>query len=212
MTQQVDLGEAERKVYTSRYEDGLFDVCLGVVLIATSLPDLLPPPLQQGPPRYAVYGLLCAAAFAAAWAGRRYVSAPRLGTVRLGPAGRVRQNRTRLALIGSLVFSVVLVAVTVAAPMANAGAPLFASSAQVAALVAAWMLVLFSLMAYIQGFARGYLIGALYALGLGLTEWLRDPWPAILCGVAVLLMGVGIFIRFMRNNPLPSQEGADASS
>ena len=112
-------------------------------------------------------------------------------------------------MLGSFLFSAILVLMTAFGPALTGGGVIYASAAQVGALVAAWMLVLFGLMSYVLQFARGYLIGVLYAAGLGFGL-IRNPWLIVVAGVLVILLGLVVFVRFVRGNPVPGQEGANA--
>ena len=211
MSERIDLREVERRSFAVRYQDGLVDVWLGFVLLAGVVPEVVSGGAVQGWGIIGVYGVLCAVGWVAYWAARKYISEPRIGRVKPGPAGKRRQGRAALVMIASLVFSVVLVALTWAWPALSGGSSsMFSSSAQVASLVAAWMLVVFSVASYVLGFARGYLIGILYALGLGLGQLLRSPVPTMFAGGLLVLLGLIIFARFVRSNPLPGQEAADA--
>jgi hypothetical protein len=211
MSQPIDLREVERRTFSVRYEDGLTDVYLGAVLLAGGLPQIIFGSAMDLPRWLSVYAVVCAVAYALTWAGKRLVSAPRLGTVRLGPAGKRRQGRVTRAMIVSLVFSVVLLTLTAAWPALIGGGRMFTSDAQVAALVAAWMLVVFTVGSYMMNFTRGYVIGVLYALGLGLGLLLQTSLPAVAAGILVVILGLVVFVRFVRRSGLPPEEAADAS-
>jgi hypothetical protein len=211
MSQQIDLREVEKRSFASRFQDGILDMWLGIVLVGTGLAE----PLSEGWPMewgwLIVYGVVCAVGAVLTWTLRKVFAAPRSGMVRFGPAGKRRQVRATLVMVASLVFSVLLVALTFLGPSITGGTGIFASSAQVGALVAAWMLAVFSIASYVLGFGRGYVIGALYALGLGFGEALLNPWLIVAAALLVVLMGLIVFVRFVRETPLPPQEAGRAA-
>lgn len=212
MSQQIDLREVERKSFAVRFQDGLLDVWLGFLLLAGVLPEALSGGAIEGWATIWAYSVLSVVGYAAFWAARKYISEPRIGRMKPGPAGKRRLGRTALLMIASLIFSVALVALTAVWPALSGGSSsMFSSSAQVASLVAAWMLVIFSVASFVLNFSRGYLIGVLYALGLGLGLLLDSPVPTIVAGGLLVLLGLFIFARFVRGNPLPGEEGANAS-
>jgi len=211
MSQPIDLRVLERKSFAVRFQDGLLDVWMGFILLAGVLPEVLSGGAVQGWGTIVAYTALSVVGYAAFWAARKYISEPRIGRMKPGPAAKRRLGRTTLVMVASLIFSVVLVALTWAWPALSGGSSsMFSSAAQVASLVAAWMLALFSVASYVLGFSRGYVIGILYALGLGLSLLVDSPVPTIVAGGLLVLLGLVIFLRFLRQNPIPGEEAADA--
>ena len=72
-----------------------------------------------------------------------------------------------------------------------------------------FIFALFSLIGYMNDYARLYLYGFLYGLGYVVSTTLHDItgnlfyWPMALVGLVVALNGLVLFVRFLREYPLP---------
>jgi hypothetical protein len=52
-------------------------------------------------------------------------------------------------------------------------------------------------------YTRGYLIAALYALAFGGKVLLHNPIVFVVAGIVGVLMGLAVFVRFLRTHPKP---------
>jgi hypothetical protein len=74
-----------------------------------------------------------------------------------------------------------------------------------------FIFALFSLIGYMNDYARLYLYGFLYGLGYLISTTLQDItgnpfyWPMALVGLVVALIGLILFVRFLREYPLPQE-------
>lgn len=73
------------------------------------------------------------------------------------------------------------------------------------------MLIL-GLWSYFADFTRGYVIAAFYALGFSGTVLLGNPRVLLIAGSVIVLMGLVVFIRFLRKYPIPSGPGFDENA
>jgi hypothetical protein len=146
------------------------------------------------------------------WAGKRFITIPRMGRVKFGPKGKARKKKARIILAISVLVGLVLFVFTWLAFKGDwdEGLPLHII---IPAVWAVNMLVVFSLGAYFLDFDRLYLIGVLYALPVPVDFLLRE-----LAGIrlgfivfavpaaAILIMGVTVLVRFLRDYPIPAEE------
>ncbi len=215
MTTQLNLKEIERKAFRSTYQDGLRDIHMGLVVVCMSIFVYRPP---EG---YSLMNILLAlAAFGAAyvlfWAGKKFITLPRMGQVRFGAARK--QKKTTLTVILSVVVLIQLavLGLTVLAwanPQVGAQVKSFFKASDVMDLVVAAVGSLFVgpsmiLVAYFTDFQRGYYIAVLMSLAVFLMLYLNQPIYPILIGTLIVLPGLVIFVRFLRKYPLP-HEGAN---
>ncbi len=210
--QKIDLKKLERKVWTSFYEDGIWDIYLGLLLSSIAIGAFC---TDVGiSEKYSIFGHVGILVFAILFLafGKRFITLPRIGTVVFGPRGRARLTKAQILLAISCVSGLaafLLIALT----MGNAAArqpimdyivPLF------------WivnMLLLFGLAAYFLNYSRLYIVGFLYAIAVPADKILRQVLHIDLSVVAfgvpaliIICMGVVILTRFIRKYPNIEQE------
>ena len=209
--QKIDLKKLERKVWTSFYEDGIWDIYLGLLLSAIAVGAFCADTgLSEN---YSIFGHVGIIVFAILflWFGKRFITVPRIGTVVFGPRGRARLTKAQILLAISCVSGLVaflLIASTIgnamARPVMDYVVPLF------------WtvnMLVLFSLAAYFLNYRRLYMIGFLYAIAVPADKIMRQLLHIDLSVVAfgvpaliILIMGVVVLVRFIRKYSIPNED------
>ena len=210
--QTINLRKLERKVWTSFYEDGIWDIYLGLLLSSIAVGAFC---ADTGlTENYSIFGHVGIMVFAILflWFGKRFITVPRIGTVVFGPRGRARLTKAQILLAISCVSGLaafLLIAATVGNAMARQPVmdyivPLF---------WAVNMLVLFSLAAYFLNYRRLYIIGFLYAIAVPADKIMRQLLHVDLSVVAfgvpamiILIMGVVVFIRFLRKYSTPGED------
>lgn len=213
MVQNINLKELERKAWRSVFQDGLWDIYLGLLLMAMAIGVLLSNTGMSKVLHSLIYLGLLVLAMLILWAGKRFITLPRLGRVKFGPKGKARQRKARvIAAISVLVGAVLFVIIWLAVKGNWAqGLPLHFI---IAVVWVANMLVVFSLGAYFLHYERLYLIGAMYALPLPVDMLLNqmtdiDLTPIVFAvpAAAILVMGLVVLVRFLREYPVPDTEG-----
>ena len=205
MTEQsIDLKQLERKVWKSFFEDGIWDIYLGLLLMAMAIGTLLSDSGASQATQGIVYLSLVGVASLFLWLGKHFITVPLIGHVKFGSEGKTRTRKTVVVLaasvlVGLIAFSVA--ALSVKGSMARAiPMDLF--------LPAIWvgnMLIVFSLAAHFLRFNRLYLIGALFAVAIPLDIVLKELLHRDLTFVAfgvpalvILIMGGIVLTRFLR--------------
>ena len=204
MSSQISLKDAERKTFTSAFEDGLWDILIACVLLMLAIGPCLP------------WGDFWSSAvflpfYALVYVGirllRKYVVLPRVGLVRFGPAGKSRLRRFNFIVLAINVVALTLGLIAVFHPAALGWGPPIGLS-----LI---MLVGFSVAGYSLGFARLYLYGALGALSPIIGEVLyrrlgasHHGFPITFGTMAGIMIVIGLvkFVRLVRERPLPPAE------
>ena len=211
MSQTINLRELERKAWSSVFQDGLWDIYLGLLLLAMAVQALLSDvgfPESSG---MAVLIGLEVLAMLVLWAGKKFITVPRIGRVKFGP-----KRKNRLSWVMVILFISVLVGagVFLAALALRSNRPEWLNAALF--LPAAWVvnaMVVFSLGAYFLDFSRLYLIGVMYALAVPLDIVFRQLTDIDLSFIAfgapamvILIVGLVVFARFLREYPLLPEE------
>jgi hypothetical protein len=215
MPNQIDLKEIERKAFRSTYQDGLWDILYGLVIVSTAI-FVYRPDSGYTPMNIVLAVLMIVAANVLFQAGKRFITLPRLGQVRFGP--RRQQRKRTLALVMGLfvLLQIGMVSFSVLGwldPDLGARINSLIKDRDVMDLLVASIGALFVgpsmiLVAYFSDFPRGYYIAVMLSLAVFLIIWLNQPVFPILIGSLVILPGVVLFIRFLQEHPLPSRDAA----
>jgi hypothetical protein len=189
------LKELERRAWTSFFQDGLWDIYLGLMLLALGL-------YAQFEFDYLVLAAMFVPAILVLILGKRLITAPRLGRVQFGRKRRVSLMQAAAVLLAALALGVVLYLVSfVYSPEAGT-----AGVDWMPIVLAAVPLVVFFFTALLLDFKRLYYIGAVFAVGFYSTTMLHNGIPFFISAAAVLLPGTIIFAGFLRKHPLSKAE------
>jgi hypothetical protein len=189
MAENLRLEEAERRAWTVYYEDGLWDIFLGLLLLGGGLRSL------NGSLWFYLFIVAGVLAFVL---GRKFMTIPRVGVIKFGPQ---REHRRRVLLILLLVS--VLLAIALLLPPALGLAAPGAAAGLVLAFAVPLVLVY---MAYLLDFRRLYGYAFLVAIFMIITELFSPEagsWVQVGVGVIVLIVGLWQLISFLRSYPLP---------
>jgi len=188
MAQDVDLKQIERKAWTSYFQDGLWDIFIGLLMLGMGFNILFDETVW--------YIAIFALGFLVMIIGRSLITIPRVGRVKFGPARRIKQKKVFIVLAISLLvgFAVSFIPLSGVDP----------STIVVAATAGVWIILIFGLVAYFMDFRRLYAYGLLFAIAMALAIALDDLIPTIIffvSGSVALLIGLVVLIRFIRKYP-----------
>ena len=207
MSQQISLKEAERKAFRATYNDGLWDIFLGCFALLFVIAPFLSPSLGDFWSS-AVFLPFWGLVMLAIWLIRKYVVTPRVGVVKFGPARTAKLMK----------FSVVMLVVNVVAFILGiiAAMNLGKIPGQMTTIIFGLILLIsFSIMAYFLDFNRLYVYGLLTGFSPLAGEWLYVSMKAshhgfpITFGITAAIMiltGLVLFVRLLRDNPVPIEE------
>jgi hypothetical protein len=213
MSAVLNLKEIERKAFRSTYQDGLWDMYFGALVMAMAAFMYRP---EDG---YSLANIILAVVVISVagvllWVGKMLITLPRMGQVRFGPA-RKQKARTLAIILGLVVLVqagiVGLTGLGWLGPQVGAHVTSFLASHSLERLAVATLASLFVgppmiLIAYFSDFPRGYYIAVMMSLAVFLMILLNQPIYAVTIGGLVFLPGLVLFVRFLKRYPLP-QEG-----
>jgi len=210
MSSILNLKEAERKAFRSTFQDGLWDIYLGLLLLNWGIGLLLSKDVSE---LWTMVAMLALALLdmLAFWAGKKFITAPRMGLVRFGPARKAKVKKVGVLLSLSVLVGVIMLVIGLAV---GRHPPEWASYGWIvpAGVFGVNAIVVFGLGAYFLDFYRAYGYGWLYALAfpanIMLDEYAGITFPLAYffsAGIMVLI-GVVFFLRFLRDYPLPAGE------
>lgn len=207
MSDIVDLKELEKKAWKSFFDDGLWDIYLGLLLALMGISGLLDKMALSEGQSMAVYLGLMFVVMGAFIAGKKFITVPRIGRVKFGAARQKKRKKTTLVLFISVIVGLAAywLFAGVNSGKFGQGLPL---KTLFPLLYAANMLIVFGLMAYFMDFERLYFIGMMYALPVPLDRWLYTSYGInldylLFATPAALIVAVGIwyFVRFLKAYP-----------
>lgn len=218
MSQDLDLKTIERKAFRSVHQDGLWDIYLGGLLLVLSLFFAIP---ESGAGELTYMGLALLGVlvvFAIFQLGKKYITVPRMGQVKFGPARQKR--KITLAWIMGFFVLVTLAIFLYTLYVWNVkdarglGLNLDISLERVVVASIAALIVGVStfVISYFKEFVRGYYIAVLMAGGFFFTLVLDTTTPMIAAGAIILLPGLVLFAKFLREHPLPPREASHDNS
>ncbi len=217
MSTPFNLKEIERKAFRSTYQDGLWDIYLGLIVVCMSI-FVYRPEDGYTPANIILSTLAYVLAFGLFWGGKKFITVPRMGQVRFGAARR-RKGITLAIILGAVVLiQAGIVGLTTLAwlnPELGAKVNSFLKERDLMDLAVAALGSLFVgpsilLIAYFSDFPRGYYIAMLMSLAVFLMIYLNQPVYPILIGGLIILPGLILFVRFLKKHPLPREQAPNA--
>ena len=210
MSGVLDLKNLEKRAVRSTYQDGLLDIQMGGIVASMAAWSYFD--RSEGFPILAliIFLLGVLASQLIFWAGKKYISAPRLGQVKFGPQ-RLRRGRELAMVLAGIVLVqgiIVLSTLLLWERPAIAGTDRDLERLMVAATGALFVGPGVCLIAYFRDFPRGYYIAFILSLGVFAMIWFNQPIYMIAAGLLVIIPGVILLMRFLRKYPLPPQESS----
>lgn len=216
MSEKVDLKELERRAYRSFFGDGIWDLSLGILLFALAVGVAISRVgITWGyiiPDLHVITLSLYVVSTALLVVGKKYITVPRMGRVRFGPARRRRLSSSALILLGSALLGAILFLLVGGEGIPESWRRAVPSGLLVFAVNA---LVVFGLLAYFLDFRRLYGYAVLWALSFPASEAVAahtalSRASAFLLTVGgfsavMLVTGMVLLIRFLRDYPIATE-------
>lgn len=212
MSNEIDLKELERKAFRSIHQDGIMDIFIGIIIISMGVYGALSGFGIEDPLGLGIYIILEVVALFIFIASKKYITKPRIGIVKPGPARKKKLNKVQIVLFISLLFGIVIILISMVLGNIGINQPL--PWYLIAALFAFNVFVVFGLIAHYTDNNRLYVIAVLFALTLPFLEILKmfsdSPFNTLVAfgipGVIVICMGITYLIRFLDKYPIPKEE------
>ncbi len=200
MNAPLNLKELERKAFRSFYQDGIWDIFFGLIMLAMYISSLFN---ESGNGGLKTLSLILPEIFAVMFLifGKKYITAPRLGNVEFGKT----RKRNLVYIFGINVFSLILglglfFAFDRLSPDASK------SELLVPLGLGFWIAFMTSLMAFFLDFDRLYIYGLIYGAAFTAVLLLDLPILFLIASLLILLPGLAIFTRFLMTTR-PIEEG-----
>lgn len=213
MAEPIDLKKLEKKAWKSTFQDGIWDIYLGSLILVMGVSPLLKTlmGLDNSLGYLLVYIILIIPALLILFLGKKYITIPRMGFVKFGLKRKVKKKRLRIFLLSMVLINIILLILTIRGqlstflnefPFNRYVVPLFIGLT--------FVTIPLSILGYFMEFERLYLIGILAGLGFFTAELLYpivgSPLDSALSigviGAIIISWGLYFFIHFLRKYPL----------
>jgi hypothetical protein len=207
MSNQISLEQAEKRAFRTKYDDGLWDILAGCFFLIFVIALFLSARLGDFWTS-AAFGAFMLLLLLGVRLIRKHVVVPRVGVVKFG---RARKAKLRKFTLVMLVVNIVAVILGI-----FAATQFEKLSGQMIAIIFGLILLAgFSLAGYFLDFSRLYIYGLLLGLSPQVGEWLYGKGLATHHGFPVtfgtsaaimILVGLAVFARLLRDSPVPLEE------
>jgi hypothetical protein len=214
MSTSLDLKNIEKKAFRAAHQDGLWDIYIGGVVLSMSV--LAYSTASEAKPflRFGLYLAGMGMFYLIFWSGKKYLTTPRLGQVRYGPRRQKRKLTMMLVLAGIVLLQLIFLVGTIflwvnperATSLGFSHSGLDSERMLVAIVGALFVGPSMVLISYFNDFLRGYYIAFIMSLAVFSLIWFGQPIYLIIAALLIILPGVVVFVRFLREHPLPPSE------
>ena len=220
----MGLKEAERQAFQlSTSQDGLYDIFIGTYIALLSATPWLDENGLRTPWNVILVWGLGILVLIGVLLLKKFIVAPRIGQVRHGRKRKQRMKRLAVGMGIIFLLTVVLFGITVSAIYFRE--PIFTGSFEwslpldiVHTAAGIFIFVIFSVIGFMNDYPRMYFYGFLFGMGYVTSTTLQDItgnpfyWPWTFAGLVAAAIGLMIFIRFLRDYPLPQEPLMEANS
>ena len=201
MTQNLNLKEIEKKVWTSTFEDGITDIGIGLVLLVSTICQMF------DDERFYLYPLFIVPALFIIIA-KKYITVPRMGLVKFSRERNKKRYTLFLVMTISIVFLLLLTT-----------KGLLQQLPMTSLIVGAIVFIIPCSIAYFLNWDRMYIYAVLFTLSFALNEITiantgviaSGAYAWLISGMMITVVGVVYLVRFMKKYPLPEKEVYDVS-
>jgi len=212
MGEATDLKALEKKAWTSYFQDGLWEIVIGTILLVSALSCALESAGVADATRTAIYfPLMVALPPLIITLGKWYITLPRMGIAKFGDRRILNQIKMMVAIAATLSVNLVMWGLSTIYPEATRGP-------YGLLLVTFDVLAIFCLIGYYMDYKGFYLIAVIVAMPYPVT-YLLEHYTAIvpndtlsyaIPAIILLAIGLSALFQFMRRYEVP-KEAPDAS-
>lgn len=208
-----DLKQLEQKAYRSTFQDGLWDICIGMIILGMGMSAILK---NMGIPKPVYFLVFPFIALFITYAGKNYITIPRMGFVKFGPRREIAKKR--ICVLASILTPLLMIFIIIIkmqfifkGDLSNYVGPLFSTMLFV---------IISTIISHIIDYPRLFLFGLLVGLSIIAAEILYPHFgspldgliPFSIAGALIMANGLVLLIRFLKKYPKPSKEVTDEKS
>lgn len=212
MNETINLKEMEKKAWKSCFQDGLWDIFLGFILLSFGIAPFIEE--ITGVTFLISYIILLVVGYIIFYGGKKYITIPRIGNVKFGPKRKSKKNKVGIILAISGIFGLAAILLTQTDLI-----PYNIDTSIWGIIFVINALIVFSLMAYYLDFPRLYIYSIFFATSIFIIETSSSHVGSTydnligfgMFGVVIVLIGLLHLTRFVRRYPLQREEIKDGA-
>jgi hypothetical protein len=201
MENKINLKEIEKSAYTSFLEDGLYELVFAYLLLIGMLSSTLREAGVSDLIRVSIYVPIMFLGILIIYFGKKYITVPRLGTVKFGA-----ERKKRIKKLGVFIFTIVVISVSIAV---SAMTGHLNKNLPMSVIIPIILVLFFAIIAWYQDYPRFLIIGLLYAS----TELIyivaeskgivlgRGALAYGVPGLIILTLGIHSLLKFLKKYP-----------
>jgi hypothetical protein len=209
MSEDVALKSLEKKAYRSIFEDGLWDLFIGLIVLSLGISVFFGSLLNLSEVWIFMIPviILNAIAFLLFFLGKKFITVPRMGFVTFGTKRKSKQLKLKIFLFIFFILNLILFVLPLTGIL---------NYAQFEPLLLSLILGMgmftfpFCIIAYFLDFTRLYIYAFLTGIGFFLTDLLNPIFGSPMdifftfgiSGGIIVIIGLYLFIRFLKKYPL----------
>ncbi|MFC1926844.1 hypothetical protein ACFLWV_03745 [Chloroflexota bacterium] len=196
MATNTDFQRIEKKVWASYFQDGLWDLFMGLLMLGMGITALT----DERPAVYATGFAIIALSVLVFSIGKRLITYPRIGRVKFGFYRKKKQRKVMIIVGFCVILGLFGSVMGYFGLTPNKELP----DAIAALIFGIVFLAIFGSMAYFMEFNRLYAYGLLLAISMALEVALDSSvgsFTMLVSGAITVFVGVLITLRFMRKYP-----------
>ncbi|MBD3195543.1 MAG: hypothetical protein GF317_10835 [Candidatus Lokiarchaeota archaeon] len=209
---EINLKELEKKAYRSFFQDGLWDIFIGILILNLGIlmSDTFISNLEELSLLIitSVWNLI---AFFILYFGKKFLTIPRLGYVKFGPKRKRRRTYLKVILLINCLIGIIFFIIQLGGFL-----PLAEINMILTSLILGFLFITipFSVLAYILDFMRLFFYGFVFGLGFFLTEILYPLFghpldtlfAFIVPSVIIITIGCYYLLIFLHKYPRLEKE------
>lgn len=211
MTEKMNLKEIEKKAYRFTFQDGIYDIMFGVLLVSFALAPIIREVIGLG---YILFLVIPAPLILVL--GKKYITVPRIGIVKFGLKRRAAYKKLVTISVGLVIITFILLIMTITKNFPGTLGTMLEGYA-VPLIIGISTIIGMGVFSYLKDFPHLWIYGLIIGLGIIVAEVLYKtvgtPLDGIIAfgipGILVLFYGVVILSRFLLKYPLPEEEIAN---
>ena len=212
MNEKINLKEMEKKAWKSCFQDGLWDIFLGLILLGFGISPFIEE--ITGVTYLISYIILLSLGYIIFYGGKKYITIPRIGNVKFGPKRKSKKIKVVIILAISVIFGLAAILLTQTDLI-----PYNIDISIWGIIFAINALIVFSLMAYYLDFPRLYIYSIFFATSIFIVETSSSHGGSTsdtvigfgMFGVVAVLVGLLHLTRFVRRYPLQKGDITDGT-
>ncbi len=203
MKNTFDLKQLEAQAWKSTFQDGLWDIYLGLILLNIPMGNFIAALGYETLPTVGITFTYMLGLVVLFRLSKKRITLPRLGLVNFGDGRKKKKTRLSLVLAISVAITVTLLLITISGKNADGGGGLSSVPAWIPLIIGAVVAIPMFAIAYFNTFLRGYYIAALFTLTIVSYEFFDSNIIFVVGSLIIMLPGVLLLSRFLRDYPLP---------